>query len=136
MLKRVDKANAFDEMLARQQIDPRPRRLRRRRPARPAGAARGRLRGRPCRRRGAEVLAVVHHVTERAAGFGAVRDVVEELLRARGAWDDVVRRYGGREAAPAVPVAAGRGGMLRCTSPSATRWRWTKARTSTCAMRC
>ena len=43
----------------------------------------------------AEVKAVAHHVTERSAGFGAVRDVVEMLLRARGAFDDVLRRYGG-----------------------------------------
>lgn len=43
----------------------------------------------------AEVKAVAHHVTERSAGFGAVRDVVELLLRARGAFDDVLRRYGG-----------------------------------------
>lgn len=41
-----------------------------------------------------EVFAVVHHVTARAAGFGAVRDVVEELLRARGAWQRVVDKDG------------------------------------------
>jgi 3-deoxy-D-manno-octulosonate 8-phosphate phosphatase KdsC-like HAD superfamily phosphatase len=35
----------------------------------------------------------VHHVTQRSAGFGAVRDVVEQLLHARGLWPDVVRRY-------------------------------------------
>ena len=41
-----------------------------------------------------EVLAAAHFVSERSAGFGAVRDVVEELLRARGRWDDVVARDG------------------------------------------
>jgi len=40
------------------------------------------------------VLAAAHHVTDRAAGFGAVRDVVELLLQARDRWDDVVRRDG------------------------------------------
>lgn len=42
----------------------------------------------------AEVRRRVHHVTAAAGGFGAVREVVEILLRARGAWDDVVRKGG------------------------------------------
>jgi hypothetical protein len=33
-------------------------------------------------------------VTPRAGGFGAARCVVEELLRARGVWDEVVARGG------------------------------------------
>ena len=41
-----------------------------------------------------EVTAVAHFVTRRAAGFGAARDVIEELLRSRGAWDAVVRAEG------------------------------------------
>jgi len=32
-------------------------------------------------------------VTEHAGGRGAVREVVEVLLRARGAWDEIVRQY-------------------------------------------
>ena len=40
-----------------------------------------------------EVFAAVHHVTQRSAGFGAVRDVIEQLLHARGLWPDVLRRY-------------------------------------------
>lgn len=43
----------------------------------------------------AEVRSAVHHVTERSAGFGAVRDVVEMLLHARGGFEAVLRRYGG-----------------------------------------
>jgi 3-deoxy-D-manno-octulosonate 8-phosphate phosphatase (KDO 8-P phosphatase) len=42
-----------------------------------------------------DVFPAVHHVTERAAGFGAARDVIEVLLRARGIWDDIVE-HGGR----------------------------------------
>ena len=41
-----------------------------------------------------EVLAISQFVARRPAGFGAVRDVVEELLRAKGAWDAVVRNEG------------------------------------------
>lgn len=42
----------------------------------------------------AEVRAVVHHVTRARAGFGAVREVVEILLRARDAWQPIVDRGG------------------------------------------
>ena len=41
-----------------------------------------------------EVLAVAQFVADRDAGFGAVRDVVEVLLRARGVWQDVVHKDG------------------------------------------
>jgi 3-deoxy-D-manno-octulosonate 8-phosphate phosphatase (KDO 8-P phosphatase) len=41
-----------------------------------------------------EVQAAVHYVTGAPGGFGAVREVVELLLRARGVWHDVVRRGG------------------------------------------
>lgn len=93
LLRRTDKAAAFDELLARQGLDP----------ARVAYVGDDLLDLPVLRRVGfaatvpearREVLAAVHHVTERQAGFGAVRDVVEELLRARGRWDDVVRRDG------------------------------------------
>ncbi|HEU4763703.1 MAG TPA: HAD hydrolase family protein [Gemmatimonadales bacterium] len=40
-----------------------------------------------------EVRALAHEVTPRAGGFGAVRDAVEMLLRARGDWDRVLARY-------------------------------------------
>ena len=41
-----------------------------------------------------EVKQRVHYVTRARAGFGAVREVVELLLRARGAWQGVVDRGG------------------------------------------
>ena len=41
-----------------------------------------------------EVLAVAQFVTQRSAGFGAARDVVEELLRARDKWQEVVGKDG------------------------------------------
>ncbi len=93
MLKRIDKGTAFRELLQRQQLDAR-------RVAyvgddlldlpvlREVGFAATVPEARP------EVLAVSHFVARRPAGFGAVRDVVEELLRARGVWDDVVRGEG------------------------------------------
>jgi 3-deoxy-D-manno-octulosonate 8-phosphate phosphatase KdsC-like HAD superfamily phosphatase len=39
------------------------------------------------------MLAAATLVTSRPGGRGAVREVVERLLRARGAWDAVVARY-------------------------------------------
>lgn len=41
-----------------------------------------------------EVLAAAQFVTERSGGFGAARDVIEELLRARGVWQNVVDKGG------------------------------------------
>jgi 3-deoxy-D-manno-octulosonate 8-phosphate phosphatase (KDO 8-P phosphatase) len=41
-----------------------------------------------------EVRSAVHHVTGAAGGTGVLREVVELLLRARGAWDEVVRKGG------------------------------------------
>lgn len=41
-----------------------------------------------------EVLAQAQFVSERSAGFGAARDVIEELLRARGVWQKVVDQDG------------------------------------------
>ena len=41
-----------------------------------------------------EVFAAAQFVTRRPAGFGAVRDVIEELLRARGTWQDVIAKEG------------------------------------------
>jgi 3-deoxy-D-manno-octulosonate 8-phosphate phosphatase (KDO 8-P phosphatase) len=40
-----------------------------------------------------EVRAVAHHVTEREGGRGAVREVIDMLLRASGSWDKVTERY-------------------------------------------
>lgn len=40
-----------------------------------------------------EAKALAAWVTTRPGGHGAVREAIEALLRARGEWDDVVRRY-------------------------------------------
>ena len=40
-----------------------------------------------------DVKAVAAHVTRAAGGHGAVREVVEALLRTRGDWDDILTRY-------------------------------------------
>lgn len=40
-----------------------------------------------------EVKAVAAHITVAAGGHGAVREVVEALLRARGDWAETVARY-------------------------------------------
>jgi 3-deoxy-D-manno-octulosonate 8-phosphate phosphatase (KDO 8-P phosphatase) len=39
-----------------------------------------------------EVLAVAHWVSSRDGGDGCVRDFVETILKARGAWDEAVNR--------------------------------------------
>ena len=40
-----------------------------------------------------EVLAIAHHVTKAPGGQGAVREVIELLLRAQGKWDEILRHY-------------------------------------------
>jgi 3-deoxy-D-manno-octulosonate 8-phosphate phosphatase (KDO 8-P phosphatase) len=40
-----------------------------------------------------EVKAIAHHVTAMPGGQGAVREVVELLLRAQGRWDEILRHY-------------------------------------------
>lgn len=40
-----------------------------------------------------DVKAVAAHVTRSAGGHGAVREVVETILRARGDWADILARY-------------------------------------------
>lgn len=41
----------------------------------------------------AEVRAVASYVTRAAGGHGAVREVVEALLKARGVWSEMLERY-------------------------------------------
>jgi 3-deoxy-D-manno-octulosonate 8-phosphate phosphatase (KDO 8-P phosphatase) len=41
----------------------------------------------------AEVREIAAHRTSARGGFGAIREFVETFLKARGAWDDVVRAY-------------------------------------------
>ncbi len=40
-----------------------------------------------------DVMGIVQHVTAAAGGHGAVREFVEELLRARGQWESVLQTY-------------------------------------------
>jgi 3-deoxy-D-manno-octulosonate 8-phosphate phosphatase (KDO 8-P phosphatase) len=40
-----------------------------------------------------EVKKCAMHVTTSAGGFGAIREVVELLLKAQGHWDDLLRKY-------------------------------------------
>ena len=40
-----------------------------------------------------EVKRIAHHVTEVPGGQGAVREVVELLLKAQGRWDEILRHY-------------------------------------------
>jgi 3-deoxy-D-manno-octulosonate 8-phosphate phosphatase (KDO 8-P phosphatase) len=42
----------------------------------------------------AEVRQAAHYVTPSAAGFGAARDVIEVLMRAQGHWEAIVARGG------------------------------------------
>jgi 3-deoxy-D-manno-octulosonate 8-phosphate phosphatase (KDO 8-P phosphatase) len=45
-----------------------------------------------------EVKAVCQYVTEASGGHGALREVVELLLRARGEWDHAAQHYLGADA--------------------------------------
>ena len=45
-----------------------------------------------------EVLQRAHWVSDRRGGDGAARDLIERVLRAQGAWDDLVARYTGARA--------------------------------------
>jgi len=40
-----------------------------------------------------EVKRAAHYVTEAAGGSGAVREIIELLLRAQGHWQDILRKY-------------------------------------------
>ena len=40
-----------------------------------------------------EVAQAADHVTRRKGGRGALREVVDLVLRASGKWDEVTRRY-------------------------------------------
>jgi 3-deoxy-D-manno-octulosonate 8-phosphate phosphatase (KDO 8-P phosphatase) len=40
-----------------------------------------------------ETLAVAHMITTREAGRGAVREIVDFLLKANGRWDELMKRY-------------------------------------------
>jgi len=40
-----------------------------------------------------EVKAQAHYVTEAPGGSGAVREVVELILKAQGYWEEILRKY-------------------------------------------
>lgn len=40
-----------------------------------------------------ETRAAAHYVTEARGGHGAVREMIELILKAQGRWDDLVRHY-------------------------------------------
>jgi YrbI family 3-deoxy-D-manno-octulosonate 8-phosphate phosphatase len=40
-----------------------------------------------------DVLAIAHHTTAAGGGHGAVRELVESILKSQGRWDEVIRRY-------------------------------------------
>jgi 3-deoxy-D-manno-octulosonate 8-phosphate phosphatase (KDO 8-P phosphatase) len=42
-----------------------------------------------------EARAIAHYVTSRRGGAGAVREVIELVLRSRGEWTRIMERYGG-----------------------------------------
>jgi len=46
-----------------------------------------------------DVKAIAAHVTKASGGHGAVREVVEALLRARGEWSEILARYFTEQAA-------------------------------------
>jgi len=50
----------------------------------------------------AEVKAVASYVTRASGGQGAVREVIETLLRARGLWPEILERYFSEPATRAV----------------------------------
>jgi 3-deoxy-D-manno-octulosonate 8-phosphate phosphatase (KDO 8-P phosphatase) len=41
----------------------------------------------------AETRSIAHYVTKAAGGNGAVREVVESILKSQGRWSDIVSRY-------------------------------------------
>ncbi len=41
----------------------------------------------------AEVKSAAHAVTEAPGGSGAIREVIEVLLKARGVWDELLKKY-------------------------------------------
>lgn len=43
----------------------------------------------------AELRAAAHHTTTARGGEGAVRELIETLLKAQGRWDDLIAKYSG-----------------------------------------
>ena len=55
-----------------------------------------------------EVVAQAHYVTHRAGGKGAVREVVELILKAQGVWREAIERFAHASAAPGLRNGHGR----------------------------
>ncbi len=55
----------------------------------------------------ADVRCRVHYVTAAGGGRGAVRELAERLLQARGVWESIVRRFAAPCADPESPTDAG-----------------------------
>lgn len=49
------------------------------------------------------VLADADWITSRAGGTGAVREVVDDMVGARGLWDEVLSEYHGKQSGNALP---------------------------------
>ena len=93
ILGRIDKEAAFDDLLARRGLAPEQ-----------IAYVGDDLLDLPVLRRvgfaatvphgPAEVQAAVHYTTRTQGGFGAVREVIETLLKHKGLWDRIVERGG------------------------------------------
>ena len=42
-----------------------------------------------------EAKQYAHFITERKGGYGAVREVIELILKSQGRWDELMKRYTG-----------------------------------------
>ena len=43
-----------------------------------------------------EIRTAAHYVTKLRGGLGAVRESIEYITRAKGLWDDLIRKYTGK----------------------------------------
>jgi 3-deoxy-D-manno-octulosonate 8-phosphate phosphatase (KDO 8-P phosphatase) len=41
-----------------------------------------------------EVKKIAHYVTKAAGGYGAVREIIELILKAQGKWEPILKKYG------------------------------------------
>ena len=87
-----DKLPVAQQVIEQQRLQPRAGVLYRRRPDRLAGHASpgsGRRRSGCC----AGSARCAHLVTQLGGGRGAVRELIETLLKAKNRWDDLIRKY-------------------------------------------
>ena len=91
----TSKATAFDQILRDANVTEDAVCIHGRRPARPAGVDALGLAAAPADA-AEEVRAAVHWVSAARGGRGAVRELIELVLRAQGRWAAVVAEHGGR----------------------------------------